>query len=96
MEPVRLTKLIFLSFAIHSACSLSPLIILNILLADSFCSKRSKAFFQILKTANDVSGVLGDGFQTLTFPQIVAIAKFQLHTAAGKLKDVIFLMIINI
>ena len=36
VDPVKLTKSIFLSLAIHSACSLSPLIILKIFLAESF------------------------------------------------------------
>jgi hypothetical protein len=36
---------------------------------------------------------LGDGFHNVTFPQIVAIVKFQLQTAAGKLKEVIIPMV---
>jgi hypothetical protein len=48
VEPVRLTKSIFLSLAIHSPCSLSPLIILKIFLAESLFSYRFTAFFQIL------------------------------------------------
>ncbi len=45
-----------------------------------------RASLQIFSEAMAVSGVLLDGFQMHTSPQMAARNEFQLHTATGKLK----------
>ena len=47
--------------------------------------KRVTARSNSVWTANAVSGVFSEGFQTQAFPQTTASAAFQLHTATGKL-----------
>ena len=67
-----------------TACELDPRYNLRTSFAHGklFCSQVSSHIcFNII----DIKGVLGEGFQTVTFPPTPAIAKFQLHTAAGKL-----------
>ena len=41
--------------------------------------------YMIFKQAIEIKGVVGAGFQTVIFPEIIDKAKFQKNTAHGKL-----------
>ena len=90
LRPILQEPVAEIKGALLSCTNISPTSLLDPTKSDitPFHPNGSKTRLTIFWIAIAVSGVLEDGFQTMTSPQTAAIIAFQAQTAPGKLKAV--------